>query len=160
MINKALKLLFKKQILLQKSAFLLFLGLFFIFFSNSCSKKFQKGTIYMGTGGGFVGSWKEYQLNADGKLFFRQSNVDSVIYIKTLDSAATKKMFRTYNKLKIDQDNLDAPGNVYYYIGRREGKFRNHKVTFGNPEAGLPKDLQEYFNAFYSTIEASSVLVK
>jgi hypothetical protein len=128
--------------------------------SISCSKKYQKGTIYMGTGGGFAGSWKEYQLNADGKLFFRQSNVDSVVFIKTLDSASTKKMFRTYNKLKIDRDNLDAPGNVYYYIGRREGKFRNHKVTFGNPEAGMPKNLQEYFNAFFSSIEASSVLVK
>jgi hypothetical protein len=143
----------KKQLLITCLTFILF-GI------GACSKKYQKGTIYMGTGGGFAGSWKEYQLNADGKLYLRKSNLDSVIYVKTMDSSATKKMFRTYKKLKIDSDNLDAPGNVYYYIGRREGKFRNHKVTFGNNDAGIPKDLQEYFNSFFNTIEAEATVVK
>lgn len=110
----------------------------------------------MGSGGGFAGTYKEYQLNADGKLFFHQSNVDSVLYVKTLDSSTTKKIFKQYYKLKLDSDDLDAPGNIYYYVGRREGKFRNHKVTFGNPEAGVTKNIQEYYDEFNKIISENT----
>lgn len=140
----------------KKNNLLILLLLSILFFGESCSKKYLKGTIYMGSGGGFAGTYKEYQLNADGKLFFQQSNVDSVLFIKTLDSATTKRIFKKYYKLKLDSEDLDAPGNIYYYVGRREGKFRNHKVTFGNPEAGVTKNIQEYYNEFNKIISDST----
>ncbi len=125
-----------------------------IFISGqSCSKKYLKGTIYVGSGGGFAGSWKQYQLNADGNLYFQESNKDSLVFVKSLDSAATKKIFRKYYKLKLDRDDLDAPGNIYYYVGKRDGKFRNHKVTFGNPEAGVSKDLKNYYDEFMDKLK-------
>ena len=110
----------------------------------------------MGSGGGFAGTYKEYQLNADGKLYFQQSNIDSILYVKTLDSATTKKIFKKYYKLKLDSDDLDAPGNVYYYVGRREGKFRNHKVTFGHPEAGVTENIKEYYDEFNKIISENT----
>jgi hypothetical protein len=140
----------------KKNNLLILLLLSILFFGESCSKKYLKGTIYMGSGGGFAGTYKEYQLNADGKLFFQQSNVDSVLFIKTLDSATTKRIFKKFYKLKLDSEDLDAPGNIYYYVGRREGKFRNHKVTFGNPEAGVTKNIQEYYNEFNKIISDST----
>ncbi len=126
--------------------------LLFLIISQSCSKKFQKGTIYFGSGGGFAGSFREYQLNANGDLFFQQSGVDSLIFIKTLDSLATRKLFKKYYKLNLDSEDLDAPGNIYYYVGRREGKFRNHKITFGNPEAGVTSNIKDYYDEFNKII--------
>jgi hypothetical protein len=81
--------------------------------SISCSKKYLSGTIYMGSGGGFAGSWKEYQLNTNGDLYYLESKKDSIVFLKTLDSAATKKIFKKYYKLKLESNDLDAPGNVY-----------------------------------------------
>jgi hypothetical protein len=127
-----------------------------VFWFSSCSKKYLKGTIYMGSGGGFTGSYKEYQLNSNGELFFQQSDVDSVFYIKSLDSTATKKLFRKYYKLKLDREDLDAPGNKYFYVGRREGKFRNHKITFGNPEADDTKIIKQFYNEFSKAISDST----
>jgi hypothetical protein len=128
----------------------------FILVGSSCSQKYLKGTIYMGNGGGFAGNWKEYQLNANGDLYFRESIKDSVVFIKTLDSSATKRVFRKYYKLKLDRDNFDAPGNMYYYVGKREGKFRNHKITFGNPEAGVSKELKNYYDDFMDNLDDST----
>jgi hypothetical protein len=122
----------------------------------SCSKKYLKGTIYMGTGGGFSGNFKEFQLNANGQLYIHQSGIDTVIYLKTVDSSTTKKIFRKYFKLKLDRDDLDAPGNIYTYIGRREGKFRNHKITFGHPEAKVKNEIRSYYSAFMAIINDST----
>lgn len=125
--------------------------------SISCSKKYMSGTIYMGSGGGFAGSWKEYQLKPNGELYFLESRKDSIIFVKTLDSAATKKVFKKYYKLKLESNDLDAPGNMYQYIGRRDGKFRNHKVTFGHPEAKeAAKELNEYFKEFMANVGDST----
>jgi hypothetical protein len=134
--------------------------LFGVILGSSCSKKYLQGTIYMGSGGGFAGSYKEYQLNANGDLYFKQSNVDSLLYIKTIDSGATKKVFRKYYKLKLDRDDLDAPGNMYYYIGRRDGKFRNHKITYGNPEAKVSENIKEYYESFLKVISDSTLIIK
>lgn len=123
-----------------------------IFIGFSCSKKYQKGTLYFGSGGGFAGSYKEFQLNANGNIYFQQSGVDTVIFLKTLDSAATKKLFKKYYKLKLDSEDLDAPGNMYFYVGRREGKFRNHKITFGNPEAGVTSNIKDYYDDFNKVV--------
>lgn len=123
----------------------------------SCSKKYLSGTIYMGSGGGFSGSWKEYQLNTNGDLYYLESKKDSIVFLKTLDSAATKKVFKKYYKLKLESNDLDAPGNMYQYIGRREGKFRNHKITFGHPEAKeLAKELNAYFEEFMANVGDST----
>lgn len=140
--------------------FSIVLGLVLVFSGLSCSKKYLKGTIYLGSGGGFAGSYKEYQLNANGDLFFHQSDVDSVFFIKSLDSSATKKLFKRYYKLKLDREDLDAPGNKYYYVGRREGKFRNHKITFGNPEAGEVKSIKQFYDEFSMIIADSTHNIK
>lgn len=129
---------------------------FILLLEISCSKKYLKGTIYMGSGGGFTGSFKEFQLNANGQLFFRQNNIDSVLYLKIIDSATTKKIFRKYFKLKLDSDDLDAPGNTYNYIGRREGKFRNRKITFGHPDVKVNEGIKNYFNEFMAIIQDST----
>jgi hypothetical protein len=128
-----------------------------LFTSFSCSKKYMSGTIYMGSGGGFAGNWREYQLNTNGDLYFLESRKDSIVFVKTLDSAATKKVFKKYYKLKLESNDLDAPGNMYQYIGRRDGKFRNHKITFGHPEANeAAKDLKEYFTEFMANVGDST----
>ncbi len=138
----------------------IFLPILILFSTVSCSKKYLSGTIYLGSGGGFAGSYKEYQLNANGDLFFKQNDVDSVFFIKSLDSSATKKLFKKYYKLKLDSEDLDAPGNKYFYVGRREGKFRNHKITFGNPEAGDIKPVKEFYNQFFKVISDSTISIK
>jgi hypothetical protein len=136
--------------------------LYFIFvllIAISCSKKFQKGTIYMGQGGGIAANWREFQLNADGKLFLRQPNATEVKYLRTLDSSATRKIFKRYYKLKLDSNDLDAPGNIYYYVGHKIGKFRNNKVVFGHPEAPISKEIQQYFDDFMTTAQDSTKLI-
>lgn len=114
----------------------------------SCSQKYQKGTIFMGSGGGFTGAWQEFQLNADGQLYLRESNKDELRYLRTLDSTQTKKIFKRYYKLKLDRNDLDAPGNIYYYVGHKIGKFRNKKMVFGHQEAPISKEIQKYFDGF------------
>jgi hypothetical protein len=141
----------------QKAALGIVIILFLVFGMSGCSKKYLNGIIYVGTGGGFAGTWKEYQLNINGDLYFKESKKDSSVYLKTLDSVATRKVFRKYYKLKLDSNDLDAPGNMYYYIGHREGKFRNHKITFGHPEAAAAsKLLTTYFDDFMAITQDAS----
>lgn len=135
----------------------IFLNVALLLTSISCSKKYLSGTIYMGSGGGFAGSWREYQLQPNGNLYFLESKNDSIVFVKTLDSAATKKVFKKYYKLKLESNDIDAPGNMYQYIGRREGKFRNHKITFGHPEAKeAAKELNAYFTEFMANVADST----
>jgi hypothetical protein len=135
---------------------LFFLLPLILMIGQSCSKKYLKGSVYIGSGGGFAGTYKEYQLNTDGRLYFLKGNSDSVLFLKKLDSTTTKKLFKKYYKLKLDREDLDAPGNMYYYVGRREGKFRNHKITFGNPEAGVSENIKEYYDDFNKLIADST----
>ena len=127
-----------------------------IFFGFSCSKKYQKGTLYFGSGGGFTGSYKEFQLNANGDIYFQQSGVDTVIFFFFFNSTATKKLFKEYCKLKLDSEDFYTTGNMYYYVGRRESKFRNHKITFGNPEAGVTTNIKEYYDDFNKIISENN----
>jgi hypothetical protein len=131
-----------------------------LFCATGCSKKYLNGTIYMGSGGGFAGSWEEYQLKASGDLFFRENRRDSLTFIKTLDSAATKKVFKKYYKLKLEKEDLYAPGNIYYFIGKRIGKFRNHRITFGDANASdLSKDLNSYYEWFMQSIQDTTKVI-
>jgi hypothetical protein len=136
-------------------------SLFVIFFAAThCSHKYQKGTIYMGQGGGIAGSFREFQLNADGALYLRQANADQVTYLRSLDSSTTRKIFKRYYKLKLDSNDLDAPGNIYYYVGHKLGKFRNNKVVFGHPEAPISKEIQAYFDYFMAKAQDSTATKK
>ncbi len=122
---------------------------------SACTKRYMKGTIYVGNGGGFTGAWKEYQWHTDGKLFLKLPAQTEPMLLKIMDSTTTRKVFKRYYKLKLDSDNLDAPGNVYFYIGRREGKFRNHKVTFGNPEINPNSELKKYYDDLMEEINTT-----
>ncbi len=114
----------------------------------------------MGQGGGFAASWKEFQLNHDGKLFLRSSLQEEPQFVRTLDSSDTRKIFRRYYKLKLDKNDLDAPGNMYYYVGHRIGKFRNKKVVFGHPDAPISKEIQKYFDNFINLAQDSTQIQK
>lgn len=145
----------------QNSATVSIIILLLLFGVSSCSKKYLNGTIYVGSGGGFAAAWKEYQLNSNGDLYFKESKKDSIIYLKTLDLAAARKVFKKYYQLKLDSNDLDAPGNMYYYIGHREGKFRNHKITFGHPEAvNDSKLLTNYFDYFMANVSDTTEKIK
>jgi hypothetical protein len=135
----------------------LILGLFLL---GSCARKYQKGTIYMGSGGGFTGAWQEYQLNANGKLFKKNSKSDSTQYLFTLDSTTTKQYFKRYYKLKIDKKSLNAPGNAYFYMGHKVGKFSNKKITFGSADTPVSNHIKKLFDDFMKIVETPGPLLE
>lgn len=127
-----------------------------LFFYGSCrSTKYQSPTdfpdrqIIFGSGGGIAGLVKTYTLLENGQLF-KSSTMDSTYTaLKASDKKRVSQVFNNYTFMGIDKINMNAPGNMYYFIEYKDKEAKVHKITWGLGES--PQE-EANLNLFYSQL--------
>ncbi len=101
--------------------------------------------IIFGKGGGFTGKVKEYCLMSDGSLF-KDSNIkEDMSKMDPIDKERANQIFDAYKALKLNQLDLDSPGNNYSYIIMRNGN-SEHKLQWGSQNAKPSKEVKIFFS--------------
>ena len=85
-----------------------------------------------GKGGGFAGIETRYILLDDSRLYIQPGIKSGFQYIGKVDRKLTKQMFHNYQNLGLEQMDLNEPGNMYYFIEKRQGQQVNKKLVWGD----------------------------
>ncbi|UII25372.1 hypothetical protein LVD15_18990 [Fulvivirga maritima] len=111
-----------------------------ILFLSSCSSTqivSDVEYIRFGSGGGFTGAVKQYQLSKEGSLSLISKNDTS--FIKTIDPEKLSQIIRTAEKAKPIK--LNEPKNMYQFI-ELDTKDENHyRWVWGLGHQDLPEEL-------------------
>jgi hypothetical protein len=108
----------------------------FLLFVYSCGKKNITPLNYSGkiieftNGGGFTGAFSSIFLQEDGKLYRNGLSDTSFIKIGHLDMTLVKQIFNNYEKLGLENIQLNEPGNRYFYITMKSNG-KSHKIQWG-----------------------------
>ena len=134
---------------MKKITQLLFLLILASTFSFCKVKKYTpvdypKGQIIFGSGGGFAGTVTEYVLLENGQLFTKKSLEGEYQNVKKLERNVVKQMFNNISFLKIEEVELNEPGNMYYYL-QIKNKNSDHRIVWGGSQPA-PKEIKNFYN--------------
>lgn len=119
-------------------------GLFFtlsvIFFLFGCKTAEEikadttlRGKRYaIGQGGGYSGAYTEFILSENGKVHKYDYKNDREVYFKELNQTDLTYFIEKLESLGLEGMELNAPGNMTYYIDLRMGKISINKIVWGN----------------------------
>jgi hypothetical protein len=129
--------------------YITFLLATFIF---SCKSVPENQEITIASGGGITGVWHQYTLKPDGQVLHKASNVDTVEVVKTISKSKAKAFFKQIEALKLDQNKMDEPGNMSYYVQFSERKKFSHKVQWGDKI--MPSDsVKTFYDGFMELVK-------
>lgn len=107
--------------------------------------------IIVGSGGGVTGAVTSYKIFEDGSLF--ESNLISTNEtqkkLKVLKDA--KAIQNQFEALNIDTMKLNAPGNIYFFVGYEENG-KTHRCTWGANDEPAPENLKTFYENLMNTI--------
>jgi len=126
--------------------FLLSLTICFSFCTNKnyTPADYPKGQITFGNGGGITGAVKEFTVLENGAMFSKANMGAEYEALKKIDSKMVDQLFNNIKFLKINDIQLNEPGNRYYFI-QVKGKDTDHKITWGGGK-DVPKNLTTFYN--------------
>lgn len=118
----------------------------------SCKSVPENQQITVASGGGFTGVWNEYTLKPDGQVLHKASNVDTVEVVKTISKSKAKVFFKKIEALKLDEKQMDEPGNMSYYVQFSERKKFSYKVQWGDQK--MPSDsVKTFYDGFMELVK-------
>lgn len=106
--------------------------------------------LVFGRGGGFTGEVVTYTLLENGQLFKHSSLTKEYKEMTKINKKTAKTYFKTISDLKLADQSINQPGNMYYFIEEVEAETKN-RVTWGSNEY----QIAEEFISFYKEINAS-----
>ena len=127
---------------------------------NSCHLQrytpatFPGKQLTFGSGGGFTGQVTEYTLLENGQLFLNNTLTKEIKQVQRLGWKKRKWAFAEAEKLNLDQLSFNHPGNLYYFIQVKQGE-TSHRVTWGDPTAATPPQLEEFYRQLLSKVTHS-----
>jgi len=112
-------------------------------------KTTKQTVISFGTGGGFTGNVTEYHLSSTGKIYTElESGIKEVGKIK---KQIADQIFANYKNLKLNELELDDPGNRYYFVRHKSGD-NVHQLQWGKQPLENT-NLQTYFNILMAEVK-------
>jgi hypothetical protein len=126
-----------------------------LFGLSSCAEKsvdlsaYEDSIIRFGMGGGITGLKSEYLLLNDGRIFQRNPISDSLAFICRTKKKSANMAFVNFDR--ISQHNINAPGDIYYYISRKNGGGETD-VVWGGQDYPVPSDITTYWNQLNSLV--------
>ena len=115
--------------------------------------------ITFGTGGGFTGATIEHCLLPSGEVFVKSNRMKSFNPTKSVDKKVAKQMFANFTALGLDQENIDDPGNMYYFIAKEEDG-KTHKLTWGADNQQSSANAKKFFMTLKSLVKGSDAATK
>jgi hypothetical protein len=126
-----------------------FITLMFLLFSCKAKENYTPETykdemIVFGTSGGFAGHTTSYALLSNGQFFYKAPRFENYASIKSLKKRVTKQIFNNIENLKINDLELDDPGNLTYFM-EITGDKHLKKLKWGGFNQKAPETLKIYF---------------
>jgi len=119
----------------------------FFFLTGSCQKyttdNLPDTQIHFGEGGGITGAITEYCLLKNGQLFDKKHFTEDFKTFKKGKRRPAKKLFKACRKMKIEEIDLNNPGDKYYFIQYQKGTI-NHRITWGRDKE-VPVEITELY---------------
>jgi hypothetical protein len=104
----------------------------------------------IGQGGGFTGEYFEFILSENGQVHKYDYKNDREVYFKKLKKIDLVYFSEKLEALSLEGMEINAPGNMTYYIDVRIGKTSINKITWGhynyNPEKEIVNFHKELFD--------------
>ena len=108
---------------------------------KSFPNEYKRKQILFGTGGGFTGIESTYVLQQNGQLFKAISDT-SFQELSVIDKQKTKEYFKQLRELDLDEIDLNAPGNLYYFLEEKKRE-KSHRLIWGANGADVPEGVLE-----------------
>ncbi len=105
--------------------------------------------ITFGSGGGFTGAVTDYTLLENGQLFKRNSMKNEFLAMHKIKSDVVEQMFKNYEFLKIGEETINEPGNLYYFIQFKDKDKNEHKITW-NDQSAVSDNVKTYYGILSS----------
>lgn len=99
--------------------------------------QYKKSKVVFGSGGGFAGSYNEYTLLDDGRLYQRSKDKTSLTEIRTLDKKFTGQIFNNIKTFGLDKMQQNNPQNLYYFLKYKSPKDSSSIIWSGQPAPEL-----------------------
>lgn len=128
----------------------------FLFSFCNCNKhaysadKLPDEQLLFGEGGGFTGAVTTYMLLQNGQLFRVNSMQGDTTEIAKVEKKSAKMLLKEAKEMEFNKMNIQEPGNVYYFVGLRDGK-ETYKATWGNPEYTIDPKIQSFYKRLMET---------
>jgi len=113
--------------------------------------------LAIGSGGGFTGATSKYYLFENGQLFKSNRGGESPEQLAKIDPQLIKQQFDNYYTLGLDEMQLDAPGNMTYFIIMHPNTDKQHMIKWGGGAAEPTQELEQYYKLLSQIIKKHSV---
>lgn len=129
---------------IQNKIILLICGLTFF---SSCKRQtnpldYTRNQLIFGSGGGFANQVNEYRLLENKRLFFRKNNDSAFVALGKQKAKLVKNLFAESENLFNQVEDLNQPGNMYYYVRLQKGN-QTQSSVWGRPDTQTPEKAKE-----------------
>ena len=106
----------------------------------------------IGQGGGFTGEYFEFILSENGKVHKYDYKNDREVFFKDLKKVDLVYFLEKLEGLSLEGMEINAPGNMTYYIDVRIGKTSLNKVTWGSYNYTPEKELVDFHKELFDKL--------
>jgi len=115
--------------------------------------------LTFGSGGGFTGATVEHCILPTGEVYVKSNRMKTYNVTKSIDKRVATQMFDNFTALGLDEEQIDDPGNMYYYIAKEvDGKV--HKLTWGAENVQASATAKKFFMTLKSLVKGSNAATK
>ena len=114
-----------------------------VFSQNIHKDSIKVNVIEFGSGGGFIGTSKNYVLAKTGELYSVEnilSDTNALVYLKKIKGCFVKKIFTYAKNKKIIDIVYNEPGNLYHYI-TLSFKNKTNNIVWGRSNSNPPENI-------------------
>lgn len=125
--------------------------------SKVAVKGYKDNFIQFGKYGGVAGSYSEYQILADGRVFHRKSKKSGFIQMENVHKKDAERIFTNYESFGIGDIEVLDPGNLTYFI-ESNLKGRTIRQEWGGMIVTFDSKLKAYYSAINKLIANKAVI--
>lgn len=114
----------------------------------------NKSYFIVGEGGGFAGTYVQYQVQQDGVISKYDFKENKYIELKKLKAADVDHFFNEIEESKLGNIDMNSPGNMSQYLIINYMKKSEHKITWPMNSDSVKSKLQEFFDEAFDFCEA------
>lgn len=107
--------------------------------------------IIIGSGGGVTGAVTTYKVYEDGSLFENHTLNTNEPQKKLSVLKNAEAIQKQFDALNIDAINLNAPGNMYFFVAYEKDNL-SHRCTWGANDVEVPENLKTFYTNLMNTI--------
>ena len=106
----------------------------------------------VGKGGGFNGTYEEFMLYENGKVYKRDFVYERDVYRKQLTEAELNYFLEKINEMGLEGMDINQPGNMSYYFKVKQGEQTINTIVWGSHSYYPDKKLEAFHKEFFEKL--------